>query len=72
MTFTTVTPRSSTASRHSARLATTRPGRPCDDYAGLGNCYLHGQARGSHTEAAKILGVPRTTLINRVNRYGLT
>ena len=30
------------------------------------------QARGSHTEAAKILGMPRTTLINRVKRYGLT
>jgi DNA-binding NtrC family response regulator len=30
------------------------------------------QARGSRTEAAKILGVPRTTLVNRVKRYGLT
>ncbi len=30
------------------------------------------QARGSRTEAAKILGLPRTTLINRVKRYGLT
>ena len=30
------------------------------------------QARGSRTEAAKILGMPRTTLINRVKRYGLT
>jgi DNA-binding NtrC family response regulator/tetratricopeptide (TPR) repeat protein len=30
------------------------------------------QAHGSRTVAAKILGVPRTTLINRVKRYGLT
>jgi DNA-binding NtrC family response regulator/tetratricopeptide (TPR) repeat protein len=30
------------------------------------------QARGSRTEAAKVLGVPRTTLINRMKRYGLT
>jgi sigma-54-dependent transcriptional regulator len=30
------------------------------------------QARGSRTEAARILGMPRTTLINRVKRYGLT
>lgn len=29
------------------------------------------QAHGSRTVAAKILGVPRTTLINRVKRYGL-
>lgn len=30
------------------------------------------QARGSRTEAAKVLGVPRTTLVNRMKRYGLT
>ncbi len=30
------------------------------------------QARGSRTEAARILGLPRTTLINRAKRYGLT
>ena len=29
------------------------------------------QARGSRTEAAKILGIPRTTLINRIKHYGL-
>ncbi len=30
------------------------------------------QSRGSRTEAAKALGMPRTTLINRMKRYGLT
>jgi DNA-binding NtrC family response regulator len=30
-----------------------------------------GQARGSRTEAARILGMPRTTLINKIKRYGL-
>jgi DNA-binding NtrC family response regulator len=30
-----------------------------------------GQARGSRTEAAKALGMPRTTLINKLKRYGL-
>jgi sigma-54-dependent transcriptional regulator len=30
------------------------------------------QASGSRTEAAKALGVPRTTLVNRMKRYGLT
>ena len=29
------------------------------------------QARGSRTEAAKVLGVPRTTLLNKIKRYGL-
>ena len=29
------------------------------------------QSRGSRTEAAKLLGVPRTTLLNKLRRYGL-
>lgn len=29
------------------------------------------QTRGSRTEAAKVLGVPRTTLLNKIKRYGL-
>jgi DNA-binding NtrC family response regulator len=29
------------------------------------------QARGSRTDAARILGMPRTTLINKLRRYGL-
>jgi len=29
------------------------------------------EARGSRTEAAKALGIPRTTLINKLRRYGL-
>ena len=29
------------------------------------------QVRGSRTEAARILGMPRTTLINKIRRYGL-
>jgi DNA-binding NtrC family response regulator len=29
------------------------------------------QARGSRTDAAWILGMPRTTLINKLRRYGL-
>ena len=29
------------------------------------------QTRGSRTEAAKMLGMPRTTLINKIRRYGL-
>jgi two-component system, NtrC family, response regulator len=29
-------------------------------------------SRGSRTEAAKVLGMPRTTLINKMKRYGLT
>ncbi|HEY6923746.1 MAG TPA: sigma 54-interacting transcriptional regulator [Steroidobacteraceae bacterium] len=29
------------------------------------------QTRGSRTEAAKVLGVPRTTLLNKLKRYGL-
>jgi DNA-binding protein Fis len=30
------------------------------------------QVRGSRTEAAKLLGVPRTTLLNKMRRYGLS
>jgi len=30
-----------------------------------------GQTRGSRSEAAKLLGVPRTTLLNKMKRYGL-
>ena len=30
------------------------------------------QVGGSRTEAAKLLGVPRTTLLNKMRRYGLT
>ncbi len=30
------------------------------------------QVGGSRTEAAKLLGVPRTTLINKIRRYGLS
>ncbi len=29
------------------------------------------KASGSRTEAAKILGVPRTTLVNKIRRFGL-
>ncbi len=29
------------------------------------------QARGSRTDAARLLGMPRTTLINKIRRYGL-
>jgi DNA-binding NtrC family response regulator len=29
------------------------------------------QARGSRTDAARILGMPRTALINKLRRYGL-
>jgi transcriptional regulator of acetoin/glycerol metabolism len=29
------------------------------------------QARGSKTEASKALGMPRTTLIHKMNRFGL-
>jgi transcriptional regulator of acetoin/glycerol metabolism len=29
------------------------------------------QARGSRTEAAKALGIPRTTFISKLRRYGL-
>ncbi len=29
------------------------------------------QARGSRTEAAKMLGMPRTTFLNKLRRYGL-
>ena len=31
-----------------------------------------GQARGSRTEAAKALGIPRTTFISKLRRYGLS
>jgi DNA-binding protein Fis len=30
------------------------------------------QVGGSRTEAAKLLGVPRTTLINKIRRFGLS
>jgi DNA-binding NtrC family response regulator len=30
-----------------------------------------GQTRGSRTEAAKLLGIPRTTLLNKLRRYGM-
>jgi transcriptional regulator with PAS, ATPase and Fis domain len=30
------------------------------------------QTRGSRTDAAKALGIPRTTLLNKMKRYGLT
>ena len=30
------------------------------------------QTRGQRTEAAKLLGVPRTTLLNKIRRYGLS
>jgi transcriptional regulator with GAF, ATPase, and Fis domain len=30
------------------------------------------QVGGSRTEAAKMLGVPRTTLLNKMRRYGLS
>jgi transcriptional regulator with PAS, ATPase and Fis domain len=30
------------------------------------------QVGGSRTEAAKLLGVPRTTLLNKIRRYGLS
>lgn len=30
------------------------------------------QTRGSRTEAARMLGIPRTTLLNKIKRYGLT
>jgi len=30
-----------------------------------------GQSRGSRAEAGKALGVPRTTLLNKIKRYGL-
>jgi transcriptional regulator of acetoin/glycerol metabolism len=29
------------------------------------------QARGSRTEAARSLGIPRTTFINKMRRFGL-
>ena len=29
------------------------------------------RSRGSKSEAAKALGIPRTTLINKLKRYGL-
>ena len=31
-----------------------------------------GQTRGSRSEAAKLLGVPRTTLLNKMRRYRLS
>ena len=30
-----------------------------------------GQARGSRTEAAKALGIPRTTLLHKMRRFGI-
>jgi two-component system C4-dicarboxylate transport response regulator DctD len=30
------------------------------------------QVGGSRTEAARLLGVPRTTLLNKIRRYGLS
>jgi sigma-54-dependent transcriptional regulator len=30
------------------------------------------QTRGSRTDAARLLGIPRTTLINKIRRYGLS
>ena len=30
------------------------------------------QARGSRTDAAKSLGIPRTTFLNKMKRYGLS
>ena len=36
----------------------------------VGEALAH--SRGSRTEAAKVLGMPRTTLINKMKRYGLT
>ena len=29
-------------------------------------------ARGSRTEAAQLLGMPRTTMLNKMKRYGIT